>query len=743
VLKKPNLIIGGLMAAAIACGVTLASAAGTTTTAPGNVAAWVKSATLVGPAPAARSVEIAVHLGLSNAAALKTLAENVSNPSSKQYGRYLTAAEFGQQFAPAAAQWNAVKALLENAGMTNVQIGPHGVYVTATATVAQLRTTFKVTQNLYTYKGLTLRANKEEPTIPAALAGKIVYIEGLDDTTALRTPFHRQITQGALVAPAAASTAAAATTTAAVTPPPVAAGNPAAFCNTYYGAGAIYATLSTAAGVYGATIPWLNCGYTPQQIQEAYGLNKVSYNGKGVTVAIIDAYASPTLMADGNRYAANHGLPKLTGVNFSQIIPQGIYDVDPSETCGPYGWWTEQSLDLAAVHGSAPGARIVYVGSRDCGTSLDVAFVNTVYNHVADVVTDSWGNNGEAIAPGSQAMYDQAAMAGAAQGITILFSSGDDGDLGAMNGVASGAWPATSAWVTGVGGTTLKLLGPTGGKAEYGWGTYRAFLDDATVKSEHYIVTSGVAQTSAFGFTFDDYEYYSGAGGGISLLETQPSYQVAAVPAYLATTLNLASGFTEPLPSPMRVSPDVAMDADPYTGYLYGETFTIAGDPILDHGCTPISKTTEYCEDGIGGTSLASPLMAGVMAVMDQKRQAAGEPLVGFANPMLYNTGSRGNGIVFNQALNQIVAPTEPVALLRGYLANANEVRVVTVNSVPFLIVSAPYALEVCGQPVCLGINEVWNYTSLSTASIPPTPAGYNDVTGLGVPYVPKLINEE
>jgi hypothetical protein len=40
-------------------------------------------------------------------------------------------------------------------------------------------------------------------------------------------------------------------------------------------------------------------------------------------------------------------------------------------------------------------------------------------------------------------------------------------------------------------------------------------------------------------------------------------------------------------------------------------------------------------------------------------------------------------------------------------------------------------------------LNDVFNYTSLSSASVPPTPRGYNDVTGLGVPYVPKLINEE
>jgi subtilase family serine protease len=734
--SKTRLIWSGLLAAALACtALANSSAAG-----PSNVAAWVKDATLVGSATADRSVTIAVHLSLSNTAALKTLVTEVSSPSSRQYGRYLTQAEFGQRFAPDTTGVNAVKAMLERGGMTDIQVGPHGVYVSAVATVAQLRSTFHVSQNMYSYKGMTLRANKEEPTLPAALAGKVLYVEGLDDTTLLRQPFHHSVTMGNLVAPAAAAAAAA------VTPPPVAAGNGSPYCNKYFGAGALVAKLSTAADVYGAAIPWLGCGYTPQQIQAAYGLNKVTkYNGKGVTVAIVDAYASPTLMADANRYAANHDLPKLkSGVNFSQIIPVGIYDVSPTETCGPYGWWEEQSLDMAAVHGAAPGADIVFVGSRDCNTSLDIAFFNTVYNHIADVVTDSWGNNGESIAPGSQAMYDQAAMAGAAQGMTVLFSSGDDGDLSAPNGVASGSWPATSAWVTGVGGTSLKIMNASGAKSEFGWGTYRALLADVTVNSATSVTTSGVTTTTAFGETFDDYAFYSGSGGGISLLEAQPSYQKAAVAAVLATSLNLASGFTETLPSPQRVSPDVAMVADPYTGYLFGETFTIAGNAIADAGCTPISKSEEYCENSIGGTSLASPLMAGVIAVMNQKRNAGGEPLVGFANPLLYSVGSRGNGVEFTTAaLNQIVAPVEPESVLRGYAVDLNEARLVTINSVPFLIISAPYALQVCGLTICEGLNDVFNYTSLSSASVPPTPAGYNDVTGLGVPYVPKLINEE
>jgi subtilase family serine protease len=725
--------LSGLLAAAIACTAGVAAAG------PSNVAGWVKNAAKVGSAPANRSVTIAVHLALKNTAGLKTLVTEVSSPTSRLYGRYLTTEEFGQRFAPDSSSVNAVRAMLEHAGMSDIQVGPHGVYVAAVATVAQLRSAFRVSQDMYAYKGMTLRANKEEPTLPAALAGKVLFVEGLDDTTLMRQPFHHSVTRGALVAPAARAAAA-------VTPPPVAANSGSPYCNQYFGAGAIVAKLSTAADVYGAAIPWLGCGYTPQQIQAAYGLAKVTkYNGKGVTVAIVDAYASPTLLTDSNRYAANHDLPKLkSGVNFSQLIPQGIYHVSPTEACGPYGWWEEQSLDVAAVHGSAPGADIVFVGSRDCGTSLDIAFFNTLYNHVADVVTDSWGNNGESIAPGSQAMYDQAAMAGAAQGMTVLFSSGDDGDLAALNGVASGSWPATSAWVTGVGGTSLKLMDASGTKTEYGWGTYRAFLADATVKSATSVITSGVTTTTAFGETFDDYVFYSGSGGGISLLESQPSYQAAAVSTVLATSLNLASGFTETLPFPQRVSPDVAMVADPYTGYLYGETFTIAGNAIADAGCTPISKTEEYCEGSIGGTSLASPLMAGVIAVMNQKRNAAGEPLVGFANPLLYSVGSRGNGVnLTTAALNQIVAPKQPESVLRGYSVDLNEVRVVTVNSVPFLITTAPYALEVCGLAICEGLNDVYNYTSRSSASIPPTPAGYNDVTGLGVPYVPKLINEE
>ena len=694
----------------------------------GSVARWLPGATAMGAAPAGRSVPIVVHMALRNPADLAAEAMAVATPGSASYGQFLTPAAFAARFAPASSDVSAVAAMLKNAGMSSITIGPLGAYVSATATVGQLRTTFDVTQTMFRYAGRTLRANTEAPTIPAALAGKILYVEGLDDTTLLKQPQHRSVTQGPLVAPATAGAGAGATP-AAILPPPVANYTPSPYCSTYFGDN--NAKLSTQPLPYARTLPWLNCGYTPQQIQSAYGLNplQVGLDGRGVTVAIIDAYASPTLEQDGNLYAARHNLPPLTGSNFSEVIPAGIYDVSASEACGPYGWWTEESLDVASVHGSAPGANIVYVGARDCGSSLTTALLDTIYDHRADVITNSYGDNGEDVSASDVATEDQAFQAAAVMGITVLFSSGDDGDLSQDNGVASGSWEATSAYVTGVGGTSLLLKDQYGNKSEYGWGNYRDFLANAEVNSAKSVTTTGLTTTTANGQTFPAFAFYAGSGGGISQIEAAPAYQSGVVSTALSTTLNLATGGTETL-SPHRVSPDIAADADPYTGYLYGETYTIANDGHSDIGCTVESATTEYCEIAEGGTSLASPLTAGTMATLDQIRGLTGRPYVGFANPWLYK--SKIGRTPDSSGINQIKPPAAPTAVLRGYVTDPTEVRVVTINSVPLLYETTPEPLQICGSIVCEGIDDVFNFT---------TP-GYNDVTGLGVPFLPLLAFE-
>jgi len=689
-----------------------------------NVPGWVAGATSIGPADNRKTVTIAVHMALRDRAGLRELADAVSKPGTAAYGHYLTPAAFRARFAPDAADVAAVQAWLAAAGMTDIHAGPAGAYISAQATVGTLRSAFGVTQNLYRHGSMTLRANREAPAIPEALTSKILFIEGLDETFLLRRPQHMSVTEGERVAPAAFAAGQAHPAT---TPPPVAAGLPSPYCSTYFGDAK--ATLSTKPGPYGRTLPWLVCGYTPQQVQQAYGLNKVRLDGSGLKVAILDAYASPTIVTDGNFYAKNHKLPALTPANFMQIVPAGIYNVSPSESCGPYGWWGEESLDVAAVHGAAPGASIVYVGARDCGTSLTVALENVIYNQMADIITNSYSFNDEDVPAAAIAAQDQTLMTAAAQGQTVMFSSGDDGDLSQLNGIATGAYAATSRYATGVGGTSLALLGPSGRKQEWGWGNYRDYLGGAHVNSATSITTSGLETISDFGFTYYDFAFYSGSGGGVSLIEQRPSYQRGVVPAALATTLNIDTGNSTTI-TPHRVSPDVSMVADPYTGYLYGETFTIAGNAVSDAGCTPTSATTEYCEGSIGGTSLASPLFAGVLAVVDQGRLAAGKPVVGFANPWLYGAAV---GKTMNSAgINDIVPPAAPSAVLRGYANDLTRVRVVTLASVPFVISPSPVPLIVCGVAVCEGLDDVFNYTT----------AGYDDVTGLGVPYVPYLVSQ-
>jgi subtilase family serine protease len=149
--------------------------------------------------------------------------------------------------------------------------------------------------------------------------------------------------------------------------------------------------------------------------------------------------------------------------------------------------------------------------------------------------------------------------------------------------------------VTAVGGTSLAVDKNNGYGFETGWATGTSALS-----------ADGTAWNPPFP---GDFLY--GGGGGVSSLFAEPSYQRGVVPN------SIAHGH--------RSSPDVAMDGDPQTGMLVGETQTFP------------DGSTRYSEYRIGGTSLSSPLYAGLEALADQ---AAGHPH-GFANPAIYAQAGR------------------------------------------------------------------------------------------------------
>jgi subtilase family serine protease len=648
---------------------------------------WVHRATKVAPADENQQVTIALHLKLHNETTLVQLIKQLYDPASNQYGHFLTSAQFRAQFAPTAGDVQAVADVLAQHGLTAVPT-ESPLYVKFMGTVGQVNEAFQVSQNYYSYKSKTLRSQDTSPVLPDKLADLVVYAN-IDDTRTLVHPLYRRAGEDPNAPP----------------PAPTA---PLAFCSTYWSDHV--ASVSPAPTPYGAsgTVPWAICGYTPQQLRAAYGVDKTTRDGSGVRVGVVDAFASPTIFSDINTYASRHGLPPFTSANFSQIIPAGIYNVPATDPCGPQGWYMEESLDIESVHSMAPGATIVYIGGADCSQGLPDAFYAAINNQVADILTNSYGYDSEdvgaALILADLAAHEQAA----AEGITVLFSSGDLGDnIPAGNQIAQGSWPATSPLVTAVGGTSL-ALSANGTKQEWGWGNVRAALTSPAIAPDGSSVT---------GTGWGAFSYYASSGGGTSLLFFQPDYQKGTVPNALASQTALDSGLLVTLLPERRVIPDISMVGDPITGFLFGMTYTTSATANANVGCTPIDATTEYCEGGIGGTSLSSPLFAGVIALVDQQRKAHGRGPVGFVTPALYRV-PRGSAGTFTHAVNDIDAPSSPTAALVHRLGGL--VRVYTINSEP----------DATGTAVIEGAE-----TSLLT-----TP-GYDNVTGLGVPYAPAFLN--
>ena len=202
------------------------------------------------------------------------------------------------------------------------------------------------------------------------------------------------------------------------------------------------------------------------------------------------------------------------------------------------------------------------------------------------------------------------------------FSSGDSGDhtAGGTDLAAKTVdFPADLPLVTGVGGTSVFIGSHRQWLGEYGWQT------------DYSLLTKGAWTPAPPG------TYSSGGGGGTSQLFTQPWYQAGKVPASISEYYSS---------TPMRAVPDIAMDADPNTGMIVGET------QVFPDG-------TYWDQYRIGGTSLSSPLLAGVVAVANQAHH---HPL-GFINPLYYR-------LLGSSALHDTVAPTSPVAQVRTDYAN-------------------------------------------------------------------------
>ena len=309
-------------------------------------------------------------------------------------------------------------------------------------------------------------------------------------------------------------------------------------------------------GGFASPLPFAPCGYGPPDIRSAYGVDATvarGIDGTGVTVAVMDSV--PRVPQHVRRRAdlreeLTDPTHPLTAAQFHTVVGPGttppVVDLNDES-----GWYTEQQLDVEAVHVIAPGANILYVGAVANGDQPFVDALNFIIDgSLASVISNSWDGFESDPTANVTAYTDIATQAGL-KGIAVLFSSGDDGDESTSVGVPTLDFPAALPLVTAVGGTSIGIGADRKRTFELGWETAASRLDTTTTPGTY-------APAAPGGFS-------SGAGGGTSRIFAQPTYQAGIVPAAIAK----ANGAPA-----KRALPDVAMLADPSTGMLIGETQT-------------------------------------------------------------------------------------------------------------------------------------------------------------------------
>ena len=344
-------------------------------------------------------------------------------------------------------------------------------------------------------------------------------------------------------------------------------------------------------------------GYTPAQIQSAYGFNAISLPsgqtfddaGTGQTIAIVEVGWDPAIFSDIVQFDTSFGIGgaahDVTDTSFLTVVNETGGSTITTNTYGS----VEMALDVEWAHAMAPGAKIlVVVADSDLWAAVSYA----AHQPDVSVISISYGYNTEDPSELSlDSLFTTPAghtVGGIPGGITYVASSGDTG--------APPGYPSTSPNVLSAGGTTLPAdgSGNPNRSQEYGW---------------------------------------SGSGGGISLYEAQPSYQMGVVTQSTSH----------------RTSPDLSFNSDPYTGF-----------PICDS--YDFGSATPWIQ--IGGTSAAAPILSSVIAIADELRMANGKPTLDGASqvlPTLYKIANPSSSSYDPNAIRDITTGNNGYSAGVGY----------------------------------------------------------------------------
>ncbi len=342
--------------------------------------------------------------------------------------------------------------------------------------------------------------------------------------------------------------------------------------------------------------------YQPLQLQRAYDLGPLyaqGVTGRGVTIAIVDSFGSPTIQADLAAFDQALGLPAPP--SFTVIQPAGaVPPYDPADA-DMVGWAGETTLDVEYAHAIAPGASILLVETPVSESEGVTGFPQIVQaeeyvidHQLGDVISQSFSAAEQTFAARDAVEALRGAYTDAdAHQVTVLSSTGDSGaanvgrDGQTYLTAPTTTWPPSDPLVTAVGGTQLHL-------------------DASGQRTSPDTVWNDTDSIPASQFVFgDDGPHPLATGSGLSALFSRPSYQdpVRAVVG------------------DRRGVPDISMSA--------------ACDGAVDVYHTFAGQAPGWRQTC--GTSEAVPLFAGIVALADQ----VAHHRLGLINPALYQMSAR------------------------------------------------------------------------------------------------------
>ena len=627
---------------------------------------------------------------------LDQLIKEQLDAGSPNFHKWLTPAEFRQEFSVAPADVDAISGWLESHGFSVNVVYARTLDISGTA--GQVREAFHTEIHHVEVRGEKHIANMSDPEVPAALAPVIAGFVSLNDFR----------------------------------PKPL----------------AHLAPIYTVSG----SVPYR---LAPADLATIYNFSPLfegGITGAGQTIALIEESNMINFSShpnDWDTFVATFGLSHYGG-SLAEIHPQAPDLVgfrncnDPGVVSGPD---VESSLDPEWATAAAPGAALELASCADTnGTSgAFIALLNLIdptYGSPPQIISISFAGNEEDQAESVLAAYYQQAVS---EGIAIFAGSGDDGSSGiygppraayATNGIrVSGL--ASTPYNVAVGGTDFEdtflhqnsLYWNSTNNAAYGsaksyipeipWNDscasnlLAAYLDYRTTFGEEGLCNAtGLSQ-------FNEILTTSGAGGG-------PSGCAVGLPSMPGVASGTCAGFPKPAwqsvpgnPSDgVRDIPDVSFFA---AGGIWGHAYVMCFSDT-SYGGLPCTGLPSSWALG-GGTSNSTPIMAGVQALVNQKTGAN----QGFSAPVLYSLAAReysGAGIVAcNSLLGRFVGGN---CIFRN-ITQGN-------NDVPCLR----------GSPNCYAPSGQYGVLSLSTGSYAPafqaTP-GWNFATGLGSVNVANLVN--